>query len=139
METLPLRVGVWVAVTTRGNRQTGVEKGEVPMRIAAYGLIPARLRRPVNVLLYAFIVIQYVVLFLIMRQTGHQRPLPIGTMLLPVLYLGPVAICFGFRQRIGTLRRKDLLTEEVMNLCYDWITVALFMVYGIILDFRNLS
>jgi hypothetical protein len=109
------------------------------MRIAAYGLIPAPFRRPVNVLLYAFIGIQYVVLFLIMRQALQQHPLPFRTWLLPLLYLGPVAICFGFRQRIGTLRRKDLLTEEVMNLCYDWITVALFMVYGILLDFRTLN
>jgi|HubBroStandDraft_2_1064218.scaffolds.fasta_scaffold192247_2 hypothetical protein len=109
------------------------------MKIDGRGLISARLRRPVSFLLYSFIVIQWIVLLSVIRQEGQNHPLTFRTLLLPVLYLGPLAICFAFRQHIGVLRRKALLTVEITSLCNDWITVVLFMVYGILLDFRALS
>ena|SRR5580692_9310462 len=115
------------------------EAEDKPMKIDGRGLISARLRRPVSFLLYSFIVIQWIVLLSVIRQEGQNHPLTFRTLLLPVLYLGPLAICFAFRQHIGVLRRKALLTVEITSLCNDWITVVLFMVYGILLDFRALS
>jgi hypothetical protein len=49
-----------------------------------------------------------------------------------------LAVGFCFRRRIVSLSRKGLLSAEIANVCFDWITCILLVVYGILLEFRAL-
>ncbi len=108
------------------------------MVIEGGGLIPSKVRGPLNVLLYVFIVGQFLVLLNVMRQAEQHNSLPFRAFFLPFLYLGPAIIGFAFRQHIRALLEKGLLSREALNGCGDWITCLLCMVYGSILEFRLL-
>jgi hypothetical protein len=108
----------------------------IPMRIEGRGLVSAGLRKTLNILLYSFICVQYIVLLFVIREAGQQHRLPFRTLMLPILYFAPLAIGFGFRQHIRVLSNKELLSAGVANVCYDWITCILCIVYGILLEFR---
>jgi len=109
------------------------------MRIEGRGLIGTRLRKPPNLLLYLFIAIQYIVLLSLIHQAAQEHSLRFKTPVLAILYLGPLAVGFCFRQRIVSLSRNGLLSAEIANVCFDWITCMLLVVYGILLEFRALS
>lgn len=102
-------------------------------------MITARLRTPLNFMLYLFIAAQYVVLFLVMRQARQQHLLSIGALFLPILYLCPLAVGLGFKQHIKLLLRKGFLSARAAYICTDWITCMLCIVYGILLEFRVLG
>ena len=102
------------------------------------GLIASRFMSFFNTLLYLFVVIQYIVLFVVIRQAHQMHPLPIRVWLLLPLYPGPLVIGLAFRRHLGILRRKELLTAKAARICNDWITVLLSLVYGMLLEFRLL-
>ena len=102
-------------------------------------MINSRFRMPLNLMLYLFIAVQYAVLFLLMRQARLLHPPSFRTVLLPILYLCPLAIGLGFKQHVRLLLQRGLLSSTAANICGDWITGLLCVVYGILLEFRLLG
>lgn len=102
------------------------------------GLVGVGLSRFTTAIVYLFICLQYVVLFLAMQQTSQKHSLSFENLLLPVLYVCPLGIALGFKRHIRNLLRADLLSIRVANICNDWMTLVLAVVYGILLDFRTL-
>jgi len=103
------------------------------------GLMAPRLRSFFNVLLYSLVLIQYLVLFALMRQTYqlHQQ-LPLRVWFLPLLYPGPLIFGLAFKRKLRGLLRKELLTPKAFALCNDFISLLLGSVYGMLLEFRLL-
>jgi len=94
-----------------------------------------RLRIAANVLLYSLVSIQFIIILSIMRRI---HPLSLGILVLPILYLTPLAMGIAFRRHIGTLLRRGMVSLNVANICNDWITILLLFVYPILFDFRQL-
>lgn len=113
-------------------------KGETHMTDEGRGIVGPRLRLFGNVLLYLFVGMQFIVILSIMRQMRQTSPLSFGTLILPAVYLCPLVFGNIFKGQIGALQRKDLVSVRVANICKDWITIMLMIVYGILLDFRDL-
>ena len=102
------------------------------------GLMSPRFMLVANTLLYAVIVVQYFVLFSLMRGMAETHRLSFRILLLPLLYPGPLIIALAFKRNLNTLLRKELLTAKALAICNDWVTVLLCLVYGMVLDFRLL-
>jgi len=105
-------------------------------RIAPRRLFPAPLGRVIDPLLYVGVGVEYAVLLLTMRNASHQHPLTFRTLLLPILYFGPLIVGLASKQFIRALSGKGAMTVEAANVCSDCITWLLLMVYGILLAFR---
>lgn len=102
------------------------------------GLMAPRFMLFANVLLYSFVLIQYVVLFLLMRQMSQIHQLPLRVWLLPLLYPGPLVIGLAFKRQIRGLLHKELMRAKAVAICNDWITLLLCLMYGMLLEFRLL-
>lgn len=105
------------------------------MRVDGHGLIPRQLRTPVNILVYSFIAIQWVVILSIV----WKRHPPLSQLFsLPVLYLFPLAVCFAFRQQVAILGQKKIVAQGIVDFCNDWSTFILCAAYGFLMEFRFL-
>ena len=110
------------------------------MQSEGQGLVGPQLRKTATVLLVSFVWLQFFFLFVIMGSTSRIHPLPLSTWFtLPAIYLCPAAIGYSFRRRIQNLQRDGYVSERIANICQDYITGLLSVVYVILLAFRHLA
>ena len=57
---------------------------------------------------------------------------------LPVEYLCPLAIAFGFIAQINRIEHKNMLDADAANSFRDWIAVLVLFMYASLLDFGHL-
>lgn len=100
------------------------------------GIVGPNLRLMFNLLLYLLVGAQFIVL---LRQVQRWNPMHLFSFdffTLPLMFFSPFGIGLGF---LGTIRRAErdhLLSEKMANLCRDWMTVLLTVVYAIMFQFR---
>lgn len=113
-----------------------VGDGRDTMQGEGRGLIGPRFRKVLNVVLYSFVSIQFVVLLLAICETSRVHQLQFETYTLPALYLFPLVFDLGFRRYIRNALKQSLLTGRVAYVCNDFLSLLMVSVYGILLEFR---